>query len=59
GRDIPASKAFDYISGTPEGVGPVNPGQIIMAGLNVNGKNLSKIKFPTVVRTGLFIANNL
>ncbi|CAG8552381.1 8282_t:CDS:2 [Ambispora gerdemannii] len=44
------------LTGTPKGVGPVNPGQIITAGLSINGKNLSTIKFPTVARTGLFIA---
>ncbi|RIA91059.1 hypothetical protein C1645_822542 [Glomus cerebriforme] len=42
------------LTGTPSGVGPIHPGQVITAGLNVNDKNLSTIKFPVVERVGLF-----
>jgi len=34
------------LTGTPEGVGPVNAGQVISAGLIYEGKTLSEILFP-------------
>jgi len=34
------------LTGTPEGVGPVNAGQVITAGLIYEGKSLSEILFP-------------
>ncbi|RGB40844.1 hypothetical protein C1646_663509 [Rhizophagus diaphanus] len=42
------------LTGTPSGVGPIHPGQVITAGLNVNNENLSTIEFPVVERVGLF-----
>jgi len=33
------------LTGTPEGVGPVNAGQVITAGLNFESKSLSEILF--------------
>ncbi|CAG8473149.1 5095_t:CDS:2 [Funneliformis mosseae] len=42
------------LTGTPSGVGPILPGQVITAGLNADNKNISTIKFSVVERVGLF-----
>ncbi|CAI2188260.1 6304_t:CDS:2 [Funneliformis geosporum] len=42
------------LTGTPSGVGPIRPGQVITAGLNADNKNISTIKFSVVERVGLF-----
>ncbi|KAI7829179.1 hypothetical protein BX661DRAFT_181508 [Kickxella alabastrina] len=38
------------LTGTPKGVGPVQPGERVVAGLEYQGKELSRIEFDAVVR---------
>ncbi|CAG8439163.1 8868_t:CDS:10 [Acaulospora morrowiae] len=40
------------LTGTPSGVGPVNAGDIVTAGLKVGHKNLSTVEFPVITRRG-------
>ncbi|KAI9591294.1 hypothetical protein BDF19DRAFT_389575 [Syncephalis fuscata] len=43
------------LTGTPKGVGPVKPGQILTAGLQLsNGSSLSELRFEAVEREGVF-----
>ncbi|KAJ2617764.1 hypothetical protein H4S08_000144 [Coemansia sp. RSA 1365] len=39
------------LTGTPKGVGPISPGDSVVAGLEYQGQELSRIKFDAVART--------
>lgn len=44
------------MTGTPKGVGPVLPGEVMRAGIRVNGKEIeeAKIEFPVEESTGAY-----
>jgi acylpyruvate hydrolase len=43
------------LTGTPKGVGPVVPGETITVGLESEGSELSKLRFPVIERSGSFV----
>jgi len=45
------------LTGTPKGVGPVLPGQVMRGGVKVDGKEIeeSKIEFPVEESTGAYV----